>query len=124
MQALENKLSDAKATKAKLEADVDLCEKKLTRAKQLIDGLGGEQSRWQNNVNQLEMTLQNTVGDVFISAGMVAYLGVFTSEYREEAVKSWVKFCYDLKIPCSTEPTLMNTFGDPIQTRQWKITIK
>eukprot|EP00944_MAST-04C_sp_MAST-4C-sp1_P000756 g756.t1 len=121
LATLEKKLSDAKAKKAKLEADVDLCEKKLIRAKQLIDGLGGEQDRWQNNVKTLEENLKNTVGDVFIASGMVAYLGVFTSEYRADAVGQWVKFCFKLSIPCSPKPTLMNTFGDPIKVRQWNI---
>ncbi len=31
---------------ASLEAEVDLCEKKLDRATKLIGGLGGEKSRW------------------------------------------------------------------------------
>ena len=38
---LETAFSEATAKKEALEEDVDLCEKKLVRAKQLIDGLGG-----------------------------------------------------------------------------------
>lgn len=36
----------ATAKAEQLVADVDLCEKKLVRATQLIDGLGGEKDRW------------------------------------------------------------------------------
>ena len=32
--------------KKKLEDNLELCEKKLERAEQLIGGLGGEKSRW------------------------------------------------------------------------------
>ena len=42
---LENALKDAIKRKEELEANVDLCNKKLVRAKELIDGLGGEQTR-------------------------------------------------------------------------------
>ena len=34
------------AKKKKLEDNLQLCEKKLERAEQLIGGLGGEKSRW------------------------------------------------------------------------------
>ena len=38
------------ATAKKQLEETELCEKKLTRAKQLIDGLEGEQARWTENV--------------------------------------------------------------------------
>ena len=34
------------AKKAQLEAQIDLCSKKLVRAEKLIGGLGGEKDRW------------------------------------------------------------------------------
>jgi dynein heavy chain len=52
-----------------LEKDVDLCEKKLKRAKQLIDGLGGEQERWSENVAELKQQVINATGDVLVSSG-------------------------------------------------------
>ena len=44
--ALQAKLTENKRKKAELEASVDLCSKKLVRAKQLIESLGGEKDRW------------------------------------------------------------------------------
>ena len=43
---------------------MDLCEKKLTRAEQLIESLGGEKIRWTENARQLGFDLENLTGDV------------------------------------------------------------
>lgn len=72
---------------------VDLCGKKLDRAKKLIGGLGGEKERWQQASQELQVIYDNLLGDVLISAGVIAYLGVFTSAFREECTKSWVAMC-------------------------------
>lgn len=72
---------------------MDLCGKKLERAKKLIGGLGGEKSRWTQAANDLQNIYDNLMGDVLISAGVIAYLGPFTSAFRERATVEWVKLC-------------------------------
>ena len=62
---------------------VDLCSKKLVRAEQLIGGLGGEKDRWNKSAYELGIAFENLSGDVLISSGVVAYLGSFTSNYRQ-----------------------------------------
>ena len=47
LQALNDKFNEMQDKKAKLEHDVDQCEKKLVRAEKLIGGLGGEKERWK-----------------------------------------------------------------------------
>ncbi len=121
LATLNSNLAKAKAKKAQLEKDVDLCEKKLTRAKQLIDGLGGEQTRWSSNVKELTHHVTNATGDVLVSSGLIAYLGAFTTEYRDEAINSWAEKCRDWKVPCSPNPSLLRTLGDPIVIRQWNL---
>ena len=89
---LETAFAEATAKKEQLEDDVDMCEKKLVRAKQLIDGLGGEQSRWTHNVAQLSEDYENVTGNVLMSAGLIAYLGAFTSSYRKGIIQEWAKY--------------------------------
>ena len=91
-----------------------MCEKKLVRAKQLIDGLGGEQSRWTHNVAQLSEDYENVTGNVLMSAGLIAYLGAFTSSYRKGIIQEWAKLCKERKIPCAENPSLLRTLGDPV----------
>ena len=64
-------------------SQVDLCQKKLVRAEQLIGGLGGEKDRWSQSAKDLSIKYTNTTGDVLIASGLVAYLGAFTSAFRQ-----------------------------------------
>jgi len=56
----------------------------------LISGLGGEKARWNEQSIQLGGVYHNLTGDVLIASGMIAYLGAFTSVYREALAHSWV----------------------------------
>ena len=55
----------------------------LCRAEKLIGGLGGEKSRWSQAAKDLSWQYDNLTGDVLVSAGVVAYLGAFTSAFRQ-----------------------------------------
>uniref|UniRef100_A0A2K5C5A9 Dynein axonemal heavy chain 12 n=1 Tax=Aotus nancymaae TaxID=37293 RepID=A0A2K5C5A9_AOTNA len=107
--------------KAALEDQVELCAKKLERASQLIGGLGGEKSRWAQAADDLQITYENLIGDVLVSAGVIAYLGAFTSGFRQTCTKDWSMLCKKKKIPCSEEFLLSKTLGDPVKIRAWNI---
>ena len=59
---------------------MDLCGKKLVRAKQLIESLGGEKTKWGVFVEELDAAYVNLTGDVLVSAGLMAYLAAFTPD--------------------------------------------
>lgn len=80
---LEQTLEVNKQRKLELENEVDNCTKKLDRAEQLIGGLGGEKDRWSQAAVELGKHYTNLTGDVLISSGLVAYLGAFTSAFRQ-----------------------------------------
>jgi dynein heavy chain len=121
LQALQDKFDEATRAKEQLERDVELTAQKLERAKQLIDGLGGERSRWTEKSENLGILYNNLTGDVLISAGVMAYLGPFTVAFRQKQVDEWVQACKSQGIPCSDNPTLTDTLGDPVQIREWII---
>uniref|UniRef100_A0A670IHN2 Dynein axonemal heavy chain 12 n=1 Tax=Podarcis muralis TaxID=64176 RepID=A0A670IHN2_PODMU len=121
LEALQQTFVEKTEEKARLEFQVDLCAKKLERAEKLIGGLGGEKSRWSNAANDLQNTYDNLTGDVLISAGVIAYLGAFTSGFRQECAKDWSKLCKEKNIPCSESFSLSKTLGDPIKIRAWNI---
>lgn len=68
--------------KNELEDQRNMCEKKLIRAVQLIEGLGGEKDRWTDQARKLGDRYIQLTGDILLSAGVVAYLGPFTVNYR------------------------------------------
>lgn len=118
---LQQQFDAATKQKENLEYQVDLTGKKLVRASTLIESLGGEKSRWTEFAEELGIQYSRLTGDVLVSAGVVAYLGPFTSVFRQEAVNEWVDRCKQLGIPCSDHPSLNGTLGDPVQIRKWNI---
>ncbi|TRY59213.1 hypothetical protein DNTS_014611 [Danionella cerebrum] len=101
--------------------EVELCSKKLERAEQLIGGLGGEKSRWSETAINLGELYNNLTGDILISAAIVAYLGAFTSSFRQRATEEWIDMCKTRGIPCSKNMSLMNSLGEPVKIRSWTI---
>ncbi|KAJ3328189.1 Dynein heavy chain 7, axonemal [Blyttiomyces sp. JEL0837] len=121
MEALESSFRAMTQKKADLEQQVDLCGKKLVRAEKLIGGLGGEKDRWSDAAKTLTITYNSLIGDVLLSSAVIAYLGAFTSSYRQSCLTEWNEKCIGLKIPCTGAFSLVNTLGDPIQLRAWNL---
>ncbi|XP_046514011.1 dynein axonemal heavy chain 7 [Equus quagga] len=118
---LQDTLELNKQKKADLENQVDLCSKKLERAEQLIGGLGGEKTRWSQSALELGQLYINLTGDILISSGVVAYLGAFTSNYRQNQTKEWTNLCKGRDIPCSDDYSLMGILGEAVTIRAWNI---
>ena len=53
LQNLNDQFDAMTKKKASLEANIDLCSKKLDRAEKLIGGLGGEKERWGEAAKEL-----------------------------------------------------------------------
>ncbi len=100
---------------------MDLCSKKLVRAEQLISGLGGEKDRWSEAAVNLGHRYVNLTGDVLISSGVVAYLGAFTSAFRNDQCHIWSQQVLERSIPASEKFSLVSTLGDPVEIRAWNI---
>ncbi|XP_069698472.1 dynein axonemal heavy chain 7 [Periplaneta americana] len=118
---LEEVLEQNKKRFAMLQADVDLCHTKLQRAEELIGGLGGERTRWSSTAKALGEKYFTLTGDILIGSGVVAYLGAFTLQFREQQVKVWVKHLMELDIVCSPDFNLTAVLGEPVEIRQWNI---
>merc|ERR1719183_364696 len=99
LNGLNAKLSSLKKEQDDLTCQVDLCQKKLERAETLISSLGGEKIRWTHNARELKEDYVNLTGDVIVASGLVAYLGAFTPDFRDSAVKEWGQLSQDKGIP-------------------------
>lgn len=119
--ALQNDLDITTANKEKLERDVEDCKRRLIRAQQLIESLGGEKVAWKEHSKRLGEEYIMLTGDVLISAGVIAYLGPFTASFRSQMSELWSKDCKARGIPCSHAYSLQNCLGDPVQIRSWNI---
>ena len=107
--------------KETLEQEAAMCKARLSQASSLIDGLGDEKDRWTAAAQHLELAIGNLSGDVLLSSGMLAYLGVFTPTFRKQTFEAWSVRCRELDIPCSEACSLMSVLGDPAKVRDWNI---
>ena len=118
---LEASFKEANDKKEQLVFDVDQCRNRLERAVTLMSGLGGERTRWTQSCADLSVAYDNLVGDALISAGAIAYLGVFTPDFRTSITKSWQGKVAELRIPHSIGTMLRTTLADPVAIRSWTI---
>ncbi|XP_063993893.1 dynein axonemal heavy chain 3 [Diachasmimorpha longicaudata] len=121
LQTLNDEFAECMREKKKLEDQIDHCMQKLDRAEKLLGGLGGEKTRWSETASNLGASLGNVIGDVLLSSGIVAYLGAFTVEYRNNLIAEWHKTCRDMKIPCSVQFSLPDILGEAVEIRAWMI---
>jgi dynein heavy chain len=118
---LEAQLHEANEKAKELQRNQKDCAAKLARAEKLIDGLGGEQASWSAKSNKLQKDYVNLTGDILIASGIIAYLGVFTLSFRQDAQQKWLTLLTSLQIPASKEFSLQGCIGDAVKIRQWVI---
>ncbi|CAD7946598.1 unnamed protein product [Amoebophrya sp. A25] len=121
LQELEDGLAASKKKSAELAQQVQDCKTRLARAEKLISGLGGEKGRWQISSKKLGEAFINLAGDILISSGIIAYLGVFTMALRSEEVQSWTDTLNTAGIPCTQDFKLAEIIGEAVTIRQWVI---
>ncbi|KAF7280376.1 hypothetical protein GWI33_006107 [Rhynchophorus ferrugineus] len=118
---LEERLAQEKKKFQTLTDEVNLCTLKLQRAEELIGGLGGEKDRWKNTAEALGERYNMLVGDILVSAGIVAYLGAFTMQFRASQIESWVSQLINYGIVTTKDFQLTQILGEPVVIRQWNI---
>jgi dynein heavy chain len=89
IEGLERMFAEKKELEASLQAQIDDCYKKLERAGKIIAGLAGEKTRWTETVARLTMEYGYLIGNCLVGAGMVAYAGAFTAQFRQELEAEW-----------------------------------
>ncbi|XP_054711131.1 dynein axonemal heavy chain 3-like [Uloborus diversus] len=121
LQELNDTFTSKTKEKKDLEENLELCEQKKERATKMIGGLGGEKDRWNAAAQNLTLAYGNIVGDVLLSSGVIAYLGAFTVDFRQECISSWKSLCKESGIPCSDDFSVIETLGEPVLIREWQI---
>jgi dynein heavy chain len=91
MKKLVDELEATQAEETRLRNEKEDCERKVELAKALIGGLANERENWKIDLQKNRDMRENIVGDILISSGVIAYLGVFLKSYRDECTQSWAE---------------------------------
>jgi hypothetical protein len=97
MNRLVEELDNAIAKEKKLTNDYETADRKCNRAKSLIEKLKDEEVNWAKELEITRKNKINVVGDIMLSAGVIAYMGVFTMDFRAEAIEQWKALCNNLR---------------------------
>ncbi len=118
---LQQRFAAKQAERNEIDANMSRTKLQLTRAEQLVAGLGDEGKRWELRLGELQGDMQNLLGNVVLGAGYVAYMGPFTADYRDRLVRAWTSSCVRHNVPVDLSFSLMRVLGDPLVERQWRL---
>ena len=91
LKACVDRLDEVQREEKKLRDEKDNAEAKKELAELLINSLKGERESWEKSLVKGKADSLTIEGDILICSGILAYLGVFTADYREDCVAQWVK---------------------------------
>jgi len=120
-QAFQDQLVAATEEKNSLIEKAEKTAKRLNLAERLVNGLKDENERWGNNVEDLAARREMLVGDMMVAAPFIAYIGPFSSEFRESLYKdTWVPDLRGRGIPCGEELDPLGLLADEAIMAGWK----
>lgn len=106
-----------------LEHNLNTCKDRLDNAVKLVNNLSVEKKNWQHKLEVLESGKITLMGDILISAGIIAYLGAFNKAYRNEIISEWNKLILQYQIPITKENIdviLQKTLSNSYEIDIWK----
>ncbi|KAH0502213.1 Dynein heavy chain 10, axonemal [Microtus ochrogaster] len=120
LEALGAKYEAAILEKQKLQEEAEIMERRLIAADKLISGLGSENVRWLNDLDELMHRRVKLLGDCLLCAAFLSYEGAFTWEFRDEMVNQvWRNDILDRDIPLSQPFRLENLLTDDVEISRW-----
>uniref|UniRef100_A0A9L0IQP0 Dynein axonemal heavy chain 10 n=1 Tax=Equus asinus TaxID=9793 RepID=A0A9L0IQP0_EQUAS len=120
LEALGAKYEAAILDKQKLQEEAEIMERRLIAADKLISGLGSENVRWLNDLDELMHRRVKLLGDCLLCAAFLSYEGAFTWEFRHEMVnRVWQDDILDREIPLSQPFRLESLLTDDVEISRW-----
>lgn len=93
----------------------------LANAEKLISLLGEEGERWTVSVAKLKEEEKEVLGNIFLSAASISYIGPLTTKYRKLLLEGWQELCKVNKLVFSPDFSIINTLGNPMEIKRWNI---
>ncbi|KAK1931064.1 Dynein heavy chain 6 [Phytophthora citrophthora] len=120
VRKLKEKCDATVAEKQRLEDESDLTRQRLQNAEKLTIGLSDERVRWKSSIKLLKQEGNTILGDSFLVAASMIYLGPFDGNHRDELLTRWIDIA-NSSIGASPLFTLASTYGDAQELREWQL---
>ena len=88
---MQDALDDTKRQIDDLNNEKEKCERRQHNAGKLLELLTDEGKRWEENIKKLSADEVYFVGNVFVAAASLSYLGPFNGQFRSELVAKWMQ---------------------------------
>ena len=98
---------------------MERCNRQKNAAEELLTGLDGERIQWEQNIIELIGDKDTLLGDVILSSGIMAYLGIFPVNYREDSVKKWMNLLEQNQINLASNFELRTIMSNEIMIGNW-----
>uniref|UniRef100_A0A8C4WLB8 Dynein axonemal heavy chain 10 n=1 Tax=Gopherus evgoodei TaxID=1825980 RepID=A0A8C4WLB8_9SAUR len=120
LKALGDKYEAAIREKQQLQEEAEIMERRLIAADKLISGLGSENIRWTNDLEELKMRKVKLLGDCLLCAAFLSYEGAFNWDFRNEMIyHEWQEDIQSREIPLSQPFRLENLLTDDVEISRW-----
>ncbi|MGH0158836.1 UNVERIFIED_CONTAM: hypothetical protein FKN15_061612 [Acipenser sinensis] len=120
LKALGEKYEAAIREKQQLQEEAEIMELRLIAADKLISGLGSENIRWTNDLEELKQRRVRLLGDCLICAGFLSYEGAFNWDFRSEMVYlEWQQDVLNRGIPLSQPFRVESLLTDEVEISRW-----
>jgi dynein heavy chain len=121
VEGLRRKLDEAISEKTAVENEAQELQDKLTAAEKLVNGLSGENARWERDVVRLRENTLSIIGDVLLASAFVSYIGPFSAPFREDLWKNqWKPMISNLAIPGSEDVNALQILTTESAMANWK----
>ncbi|KAK1128259.1 Dynein heavy chain 5, axonemal [Melipona bicolor] len=121
LQAVKEQYDSAVSEKQRLTEAANVCLRKMTAATALINGLGGEKTRWTEQSSEFKIQLGRLVGDVLLATGFLSYCGPYNQQYRAGLVSSWMNILATKSIPFTKNLNITNMLVDSATISEWTL---
>ncbi|RLN61335.1 hypothetical protein BBP00_00005467 [Phytophthora kernoviae] len=111
VRKLKKKCEVTLVEKQRLIEESELTRRRLQNAEKLTVGLDDERIRWKGSIELLKQEGNAMLGDSFLAAAYMSYLGPFDGSFRDRMLRRWENVA-ESSVGASMPFKLANAYGD------------
>lgn len=104
----------------KIQTEMDVVSKKVSRAESLLLSLNEEKDRWQGTSASFDLQMSTLIGDSLLAAAFLTYDGIFDHKARRSLQIEWSETLENLGVPFRSDLNMIGYLSTPSDQMRWK----